>query len=228
MQSGTTVFGNHIRVERKAGHNSSFHNPRRVRSNLVLSDAYKSPSRDQQSTPQHHGSPLRNMFTDSTSNATQAHDAPEPITPLRTTATGNAFSNCESPAVSSAPAPMGVPYWMAYGAPNYPSPGYANPSYTTSPYTSHIGAGPFAGSPQGAQGMVGPFAPYFPAHYPAAHWAAPYVGDSNAASMAYYSGFGQMTAPERRAGEDKPDSPTKPTASGPSDAPEHQGGSDAV
>lgn len=215
------LFGSNLRVERKAGHNAGPSNLRRVRSNLVLSDAYSTPVRDQRVPAQQQVvSPLRNVFLDDAARASRKQDAPVPSTPLRATGPVGSPTNNENNTVSSAPAPMGVPYWMAYTGQNY-----ASPNYTTSPFTGQIGGGMYPVSPQGA---LSPYASYYPAPYPAAHWATQYMADPSLGSMTYYPGYGQTMVSTSHAGDDAPDTPTKPSNTGSGDANESQSGGNAA
>lgn len=183
----TVLFDCEIRVERKATKDPGSHTARRMRSQMAMNDAYRSPAHVVQ--------------------APRMQDPSSPLTPSRPTGVGSGRSSTGSRGNHGNESMMPYAY-MPYGGQTY-----STANYTTSPYGGH-GYVPspqahstpqhVAGSPYGA--------PYFPAAYP---WTSPYVTDPNVAAMAYYQGYGQIPAQPVR--EDGPDTPTKAGVTGGSD-----------
>ncbi|KAI0130098.1 hypothetical protein BJ170DRAFT_681568 [Xylariales sp. AK1849] len=197
--AGRQLFGNRVRIERKACREASGRNTRRIRSQYSIGDSYESPARDQ-------------------GHISKSYNHRIPQTPLRPADANTGPSAIVSPETLSVPS--SAQHYSSYTP--YSGHSYTSPNYITSPspYGAQLGAG--AGAYPASQQMTPQGMPTPYGYYPAADfsWMSPYMSDPRYAHLAMSHAWGQMPVPSVN---DTPDTPTRATGAGEDEGTESQG-----
>ncbi|KAH8661880.1 hypothetical protein BX600DRAFT_550747 [Xylariales sp. PMI_506] len=195
----SSLFGRHVRVERKASREANGGYPRRLRAERYGGEIFPSFS------DRHFQSRMR--------ESPRHYASESPMTPLRAGEIGGKGASLGSPEIASG---LGsLPDSGLTGLPWNPFTAVGSPNYTTSPYTvpcATPGASPFVASPHAnAHTMATPYG-YYPAS--AYSWATPYLADPTYAPLAFAHSYGQVPLPFSRSGGDSSGTPTKTSGRG--------------